>query len=178
MSTTFFTASYVNRGNLFYDSLLFIRDYLWISIQSFAVTIRPQRCQLMENYLSPCSDLFHWRQDHTISVCSESSELRWQTLIDEFFHLHPIQSKVHSVQKKKTRISVKSILPKYSYILIKHMRTNSLRIKELSLLTISDLYYKYKLVPLNIARKLEYSLESNGLWPPPSWARQSPRWSF
>jgi len=149
MSTTFFTASYVNRGNLFYDSLLFIRDYLWISIQSFAVTIRPQRCQLMENYLSPCSDLFHWRQDHTISVCSESSELRWQTLIDEFFHLHPIQSKVHSVQKKKTRISVKSILPKYSYILIKHMRTNSLRIKEeYSLLTISDLYYKYKLVPL------------------------------
>jgi len=145
MSTTFFTASYVNRGNLFYDSLLFIRNYLWILIQSFAVTIRPQRCRLMESYLSPCSDLFHWRQDHTISVCSERSE---------------------------------SILPKYSYILIKHMRTNSLRIKELSLLTISDLYYKYKLVPLNIARKLEYSLESNWLWPPPSWARQSPRWSF
>ena len=83
--------------------------------------------------------------------------------------------------RKKTRISVKSILPKYSYILIKHMRTNSLRIKEeCSLLTISDLYYKYKLVPLKMARKLEYSLESNelGSWPPPSWARQLPRRSF
>ena len=65
----------------------------------------------------------------------------WQTLFVECFHLDPIQSKVHSVQKKHKNLS--EIHTSKILLLMKHMRTNSLRIKEeeISLLTISTLYY-------------------------------------
>ena len=130
----------LNHGAWVYCNCSSLPYFLYFFLCFLNPSCNLQTC-IPVNLFFPRSDLFHWRQDHTISVCSASIEWDGKLCLLSAFTWIPFKAKFTQFRKKHKNLS--EIHTSKILLLMKHMRTNSLRIKEeeISLLTISTLYY-------------------------------------